>query len=308
VQYSHAAAPTRGSRDVPRQLKYTKVIFRVPGVLADEAAGVLVTQGALGCAVGGMSRPGARVPRTIALEAYFERGSEARIDNARRMLEASGMAARKRPAIRTIVDPGWVTMWQWKFAPFRIGKRFLIVPPWDRRREPQRISIIIEPGRAFGTGHHPSTAGALRVIETLLANGCEARAALDVGAGSGILSIAMVRCGVPKVVAIDIDSDALENAWSNVEQNGVGSAIRLSAVPLNSVRGRFELITANILATVLTEVAAELKRRLAPGGKLVLGGILAREAPELRRHYQRLGLKCLEQKTAAGWTTLVFAQ
>ncbi|HXW83277.1 MAG TPA: 50S ribosomal protein L11 methyltransferase [Candidatus Binataceae bacterium] len=291
-----------------RQRKYAKAVFRVSAAMADEAAGVLVSAGALGCAVAGMARPGAREAAAVELEAYFDSPNVPRIDQARRTLENIGMVARNgRAAVRTITDPGWATMWQWKFAPFRVGRRFLIVPPWDRRREPGRFSIAIEPGRAFGTGHHPSTAGALRAIERLAA-GRPIGNALDVGTGSGILSFAMVHCGARRVVAIDVDSDALENARGNADQNGVTHAIRFSSVPLRSVRGRFDLITANILATVLIELAPQLKKRLAPRGRLVLGGVLARETAELGEHYRALGLRCLEHTTVRGWTTLVYAQ
>jgi ribosomal protein L11 methyltransferase len=304
LRAAHIAMITRRTRK-----RYAKVAFDTPAAMADEAAGVLVAAGALGCAVAGMSLPGARPPAVVTLEAYFESASAARVERIGRTLASAGMLApdgRRRLALTTVADPGWATMWQRRFEPFRIGRRFLIVPPWNRRREPGRISIAIRPGRAFGTGHHPSTAGALRAIERIMAERVPA-SALEVGTGSGILAMALALGGVARVVAIDIDTGALDNARENAELNSVARSIRFSAVPLASVRGRFELIVANILATVLSGLAGEIARRLAPGGRLVLGGILARETAAVRRRYARLGLRCVERRASRGWTTLVLA-
>ncbi len=218
---------------------YIKAAFRTPAAMADEAAGFLVANGALGCAVAELARPN-QLPRAIVtLEAFFNRLAARDLARLRLAMRQAGMLAAgdgKIP-LRRIIDPGWATMWQNRFRPFRIGRTFLIVPPWQRKSEPHRMSIVIKPGRAFGTGHHPSTAGALRAIEEIASGGGAIRSALDVGTGSGLLAIAVRMQGAARIVAIDIDADALENARDNADLNGGSRAIRFSAIPLHSSAG-----------------------------------------------------------------------
>ncbi|MHB8382333.1 MAG: 50S ribosomal protein L11 methyltransferase [Candidatus Binataceae bacterium] len=283
--------------------------FRTPAAMADEAAGFLVAGGALGCAVAEMARPNERPRAVVTLEAFFNRVTTRELARLRLRMRQAGMLAdgeRSRPP-RRIIDPGWATMWQNRFRPFHIGRAFLIVPPWEHRSEPRRMTIVIKPARAFGTGHHPSTAGALRAIEEIAAQGGAIRSALDVGTGSGLLAIALRMRGAARVVAIDIDADALENARDNADLNGASRAIRFSAVPLHSVRGHFDLVIANILANVLIEMAPELVRRLAPGGNLVLGGILASESRGVIGAYRKL-VRPVSNRRSRGWATLRFAR
>ena len=300
---------------------YTRAIFRTHSHLADEAAGILVAGGAIGCAVAGMKLPRAREDKTVALEAYFDRISAAELSRLRLMMERAGMladAARDRTgnggrngSVRRIVDPGWSTLWMKRFGPFRVGRRMLIVPPWKRENERGRTTIVVQPARAFGTGHHPTTAGALRAIESLI--GARApKSILDAGTGSGVLAIAAALLGMRdglerEIIAIDTDPTALENARVNARLNGVEKSIRFSSVPLASIHRHFDLIAANILSHTLIELAPHLKRLVAPGGRLILGGFLADEADEVLAHY-RSPLRCLSRKTHRGWTTAVMAR
>jgi len=283
------------------------MMLETPAATADEAAGILVAHGAMGCEVtkiprGSLHR-GNR--RTVRLHAYF---NELRAETTRRIrhiLKATGMLRADGELIsRRIDDPGWATMWQERFEPLPLGRRFLIVPPWDLAQRTGLIQIVIRPGQAFGTGHHASTRGTLAMIEKL----CRSRPprrALDVGTGSGILAIAMRKLGVAEVTAIDIDATALENARENAELNGIGGRVRFSAAPLGSIRGRFDLISANILSSTLIEMATDLKARLGAGGHLVLAGILRRESTRVRAAY-RPHLTCVAQRNDGAWTTLAF--
>lgn len=279
-------------------------MFDVPAAVADDAAGVLVAHGALGCELKkvrptGRARGGKKIVRILAYFSRLEPAARRRIEVVMRGMTVNGAAAE----MHRVVDPGWATMWQTRFQPTPIGRRFLIVPPWHRTKGEDRIRIVIRPGQAFGTGHHPSTLGTLNLLE----DWCETHRvgrALDVGTGSGILAIAMHKLGVPEIVATDIDATALENARENELLNGINRRIRFSAAPLASIRGRFDLVTANILSSVLIAMAPELKVRVRPKGGLVLAGILRREeagvvsafAPELR---------CVRSRIDKSWVSLL---
>src|ERR1700733_10278432 len=224
---------------------YRKATFETPAGLADEAAGILVANGALGCAVERGGRAGARSRRPVKLEAYFTKLQPAKLRAIRRTMRAAGMltASHRDGSPQAIRDPGGATMWQERFEPLPIGDRFLIVPPWNRTREPGRISITVLPRQAFGTGHHPTTSGALLALDEITAQQKIERA-IDVGTGSGILAIAMTILQVRKIVAIDVDGIALDNARENAELNGVAKQISYSATPLARVRGKFDLAVA----------------------------------------------------------------
>jgi ribosomal protein L11 methyltransferase len=302
--------PTTMQRATASRRSYTRAIFRTHAHLADEAAGILVAGGALGCAVAGMKLPRAREDKTVALEAYFDAISASDLSRLKLSLEQAGMLVDGSAdgATRRIVDPGWSTLWMKRFGPFRVGRRILILPPWRRQNEPGRTTIVVQPAQAFGTGHHPTTAGALRALETIVAAHAP-RSILDAGTGSGILAIAAALIGKRSgdIVAIDIDPTALENARANARLNGVEKSIRFSSVPLTSIHRHFDLNTANILSGTLIELAPHLRKLVAPGGRLVLGGFLADEADEVLSHY-RSPLRCLSRKTHRGWTTLVMAR
>jgi ribosomal protein L11 methyltransferase len=309
------STPTSMQHAAASRRSYTRAIFRTHAHLADEAAGILVAGGAIGCAVAGMKLPRAREQKTVALEAYFDRISATDLSRLKLMMQQAGMLAVADGAVdgaaRRIVDPGWSTLWMKRFGPFRVGRRILIVPPWKRENEPGRATIVVQPARAFGTGHHPTTAGALRAVESIVSAHAP-RSILDAGTGSGVLAIAAAmlakRAGPERdIIAIDIDPTALENARANARLNGVEKSIRFSSVPLASIHRHFDLIMANILSHTLIELAPHLKRIVAPGGRLILGGFLADEADEVLSHY-RSPLRCRSRKTHRGWTTLVMAR
>jgi len=286
---------------------YVRVAFEIPAAMADDAAGLLVEQGALGCAVGGDNRSAHR-HTTLEVQAYFERLSRTRLVAIRRAMAAAGMLARpgRTPDRQIIADPGWATAWMDRFEPLPVGRRLLIVPPWNSNVATRRLKLAINPGQAFGTGHHPTTYGALATIEKL----CAARRfeqALDVGTGSGVLAIAMRLMGVAEVSAIDIDALALENACENASLNSLDGKIRFATTPLARLRRRFDLIAANILSSTLIGMAGALTRLLARHGRLILGGILNREAAAVLATYQPR-LRCLGVRRDRGWSTLVLAR
>jgi ribosomal protein L11 methyltransferase len=299
--------PGKPNRSVPhgKPQSYTCVTIETPAAAADDAAGILVAFGSTGCEIRKLPNRGfARHSSRARLHAYFDQLSAASLRRINDTLQEAGMiAGGEAPAVKTIEDPGWATMWQKRFEPFPVGERFLIVPPWDRAAADGRVSITIQPGQAFGTGHHASTFGVLHLMEGLFAVQRFNRV-LDVGAGSGILAIASHKLGARKVVAIDVDSVALENAVENADLNHVDDAVRFSAAPLGSIRGRFDLITANILTSVVVPMAPQLKTRLRPGGYLILAGILAREADAVVSAYTP-ELQYLRTRADGAWRALL---
>ena len=291
----------------PMAQTYAKATFKVPAVMADDIAGFLVSNGAMGCSIAEMDKPGRRPRKIVTLEAWFAAKKEGRIPRLYGTMRDAGMLANgaRSSKPKKISDPGWATKWQERFKPFRIGKRFLIVPPWDRKMIGTRITITIAPGFGFGTGHHPTTAGALRAIESLFSEKREFESALDVGTGSGVLAFAIAALG-PAVTAIDLDQQALQNARENAKLNPAPARIRFSTTPLAGLKGRFDLITANILSTVLKELAPQLIGKLKRGGRMILGGIMASEVRDLLPAYRSLQLIAI--KRSRGWATIVMAK
>jgi len=288
--------------------RFVKVVFDTPAAMADEAAGFLVARGALGCAIAQSFKPRVKPPKTVPLAAFFTRVTQSQLAGLTGAMRSAGMLVdgARHPRASTIVDPGWATLWMKRFKPIRIGRRFLIVPPWSSERvsaRSNRIVLIVKPARAFGTGHHATTAGVLRALERLFAER-RFQSALDVGTGSGILAIAMKRLGAQTVSAIDSDPEALENARENAKLNQLGAELEFSSAPLNALRRRYDLIAANILAPTLIEMAPTLTRLLRRDGRLILSGILAREAGEVLPSYQP-ALRCVSIGREQGWATVV---
>ena len=185
-------------------------------------------------------------------------------------------------AIEPVPDDDWVRKSQSQFGPTEISAGFWIVPSWCEPRADASRVIRLDPGRAFGTGTHPTTQMCLRWIATHApAHARRWQRVLDYGAGSGVLAIAAGLFGAVEIDAVDLDPAAVEAAALNAASNGI--AVRSGLPELAS--GRYALVLANILATPLKLLAPLLSSLLEPGGTLVLSGILERQAGELREAY-----------------------
>ncbi|MEN3953141.1 50S ribosomal protein L11 methyltransferase [Iodidimonas sp. SYSU 1G8] len=175
-----------------------------------------------------------------------------------------------------------------------------------------RWSILIDAGMAFGTGQHETTAGCLRAIDMLARTGT-ARNPLDVGSGSGILAMAIAKAWPVKVLASDIDPEAVTVAIANARDNGVGGRMDVvTAVglhhPVIRERGPYDLITANILAKPLIQLAGDLTRALEPGGVLVLSGFLKQQEAGVFAAYRHRGMRLLKRYLVGQWVTLVLGK
>ena len=223
-------------------------------------------------------------------------------------LRALGFTARDDVRIIPVTDPGWAEAWRDHFRPRAVGARLLIAPPWEASDPTGRLTVVIEPGRAFGTGQHGSTVGCLEMLEHIAERAAPSRA-LDLGTGSGILAIAAGRLGIARVLAIDDDPDAVANARANVALNGMSARITCAAGDAASVSAEpGPLVLANILATVHARLAPVYRGLVEPGGILVLGGMLETEADATADVAERNGFARRSALTRDGWTTLELAR
>ena len=172
------------------------------------------------------------------------------------------------------VDDSWWDGWRPFARAARAGVHLVVQPPWAPRLTARHgdVVLLIDPGRAFGSGSHPSTLLALAALEPLVGPGSSV---LDVGCGSGVLAVAAARLGAGRVVAIDVDPAAHAATLDNAARNGV--EVEVPRVPLSEVSGRFDVVLANLLAPTLIELAAPLGERVAEQGALVVSGLLPQQ-------------------------------
>jgi len=188
--------------------------------------------------------------------------------------------------VEVVDDDSWQDAWKAHAEPIRVGD-LLVVPSWFE-------VVRIDPGTAFGSGSHASTQLCLAAVAELTAPGSTV---LDVGCGSGILSIAAMRLGAGSVLAIDVAIEAIATTRANAAANGV--EVDAQHLLVDDVDGSFDLVLANIGAAVLRDMAPVLAPRV--GGSLVLAGVLDEQVPEVVAAYTRLGLRVVEVRSLDGW-------
>jgi ribosomal protein L11 methyltransferase len=215
----------------------------------------------------------------------------------------------QEPTITRITDEDWSTSWKEHFKPLRVGKHLVVKPTWeDFPAGPDDILLDIDPGMAFGTGTHPTTMLCLTVLEKLLfglRNEKKTLTALDVGTGSGILSIAAAKLGVAHSFAVDIDLEAVKIAQENCLLNGVEDRVTVSDTPLALINGSFDIVLANILAEDLVRMAPDLVARVNPDGLLILSGILIEKETLVIDGYANSTMTLTEVSREGEWSCLV---
>lgn len=214
--------------------------------------------------------------RVVAL--FDEQADEAQV---RATLEAEygeRLAAWESAALE---DRAWERVWLEHFKPMHFGRRLWICPSGFEPPEPEAVNVLLDPGLAFGTGTHPTTA---LCLEWLDGQELAGRTVVDYGCGSGILAVAALRLGAVRAYGVDIDAQALSASRENASKNGVEAQLSVSD-PKELPCIQADLLVANILAGPLTELAGKITGKLRPGGLLALSGILAAQVDDVRRAY-----------------------
>jgi ribosomal protein L11 methyltransferase len=215
------------------------------------------------------------------------------------LLHSFRLTALPGYSIETLADRQWEREWLKDFRPMAFGKRLWVCPGEFTIDAANAIVVSLDPGLAFGTGTHPTTALCLEWLDSAEIHG---RSILDFGCGSGILAIASLLLGAESATAMDIDMQAITATQQNALRNGVAGRLRATN-QLGETEEGFDIVMANILAAPLVENAAGISRRLGPGGHLVLSGILASQADQVRGAYREwIAFEPVHEKD--GWVRL----
>jgi ribosomal protein L11 methyltransferase len=227
-----------------------------------------------------------------------------RVDAYLAALDALGFRGGRPSRVAPVEERDWAAAWRAHFAPFPLGRRFVVAPPWDTPVGAERVVLTLEPGRAFGTGQHGSTAACVLLLEETVARDQPVRA-IDVGTGSGILAIAAARLGVAEVDAVDVDPDAVAAALANVERNGLGARVRCAVADAAALDvPPAPLVVANLLPAAHRALGSRYARLVTPDGALVVGGLLEDEADAVADALAAHGFTPRATRSVDGWTSL----
>jgi ribosomal protein L11 methyltransferase len=306
-------------------MNWVEVSLTVNGELAEAVADVLARSAPNGVtteqAVGFLHDEDEGTPAgPVTVRAYLP--ADEHLEETRQKLEQGlyylGMIQPlPAPVFTPIADQNWMEAWKERYHPIPIGKKLMIVPAWLESPDAQRVSIKIDPGMAFGTGTHPSTQLCLELIEMYCEQQPESerpsQAVIDVGCGSGILSIGALKLGMGFALGVDIDQASVKASRENADTNAI--APERFAIGLGSVseilENKFpirqaELVLANILAPVIIRLfGMGLAHLVAPGGALVLAGILAEQAESVQTCAEEHELKLVEKRQMGDWVALM---
>ncbi|MEW6726789.1 MAG: 50S ribosomal protein L11 methyltransferase [Bacillota bacterium] len=246
----------------------------------------------------------ASAPSRAVVKGYLpdEAGADKKLSLLRhRVAAVLGPSARVRVAV--VDDEDWLTYWRRSYKPFRVGERLVVRPPWEEYAAlPGDVVIDMEPGLAFGCGTHPTTAACMELLERHVRDG---QRVFDVGTGTGILAIVAAKLGAKEVWAVDNDPIAVRVARENVERNGVAGRVRVSEGHLlDATRGKADVVTANIVAEVVSFMAPQVCFRLHKGGLFITGGVHHAKQRMVEEAFSHAGLRKLEELRSGDWVAL----
>lgn len=225
------------------------------------------------------------------------------LEPIRAALPTDLLAENSRSDITALADRAWERVWMDEFSPIQMGPRLWICPSWTEPLDSAAINVYLDPGLAFGTGTHATTAMCLSALDDVISGG---ERVVDFGCGSGILAIAALRLGAASALGVDNDPQAITATRDNAERNDIESSSIEVVLPGNAAivawKNQSDLVVANILAGPLLALADELMALMKPGGRLMLTGVLSEQAPELIERFIPVNLGVSE--TRDGWVLL----
>jgi len=239
--------------------------------------------------------------QNVVLTALFT--SDVDLSSIRAVLPLTLLAENSKSELSLLEDREWTRVWMDNFAPIQMGPRLWVCPSWAEPPDEALVNVMLDPGLAFGTGTHATTAMCLGALDAAMSGG---ESVVDFGCGSGILAIAALKLGASKALGVDNDPQALAASRDNAARNKI-SADQFDAVMpedgrLSAWSNVANVVVANILAGPLLSLAQELIQLMAPGGRLLLTGVLEEQAAELIEHYAHVGLEVTDRRD--GWVLL----
>jgi ribosomal protein L11 methyltransferase len=289
-----------------------EILCRVaPGGVGIEPALTLVYDG-LGAMVD-QAAPATVRAYLPARDAASVRAAIDTVDQALGHLAAFGLRPIGELETRVLHESDWAGAWKRHLGILRIGRGLVIRPSWRRhRRQPGATVVTMDPGMAFGTGLHPTTRLCLEAIERWAGEGRLARGGardgrarlLDIGCGSGILAITACLLGAGEALGLDTDPLAVEATRANARRNRVARRLRARPGSLPTGAGPFDLVAANLVASLLVDLAGSLATELAPGGRLIASGIFVDREAAVREALESAGLPVVRRDTEGDWVAL----
>ena len=208
--------------------------------------------------------------------------------------------------LEDVEDADWENNWKQYYKPMEIGERLLVIPQWEEADPGERVPLYLDPGLTFGTGAHATTRLCLTALETLVRGG---ERVLDLGCGSGILSVAALRLGAASALAVDIDDKCRTAARENAGLNGIGpdrldilvGNLLTDGAAAEKIGGGYDLVLANIVADVIIALAPRVRGLLSPGGTFLCSGIIEGRADEAAAALNAAGLEIRTRREDNGW-------
>ena len=283
----------------------SEILGRVaPGGASVEPAFELTDEG-LGARVD-PTRPATVRAYVPARDSAAAEAAAAAANEALGHLQAFGLRPIGELQTRRVDEADWADAWKAHFPVLRIGRRLVIRPTWrEHVPRPDEVVLALDPGMAFGTGLHPTTRLCLAAVESLADRGAIAgHRVLDVGCGSGILAIAAARLGAREVLGVDTDPIAIEATGHNKELNGLGALVHARTGSLPSGEASWDVVLANLIASLLVTLAEPLAREVRPGGTLLASGIFVDREREVADAFARAGLDVVRRSAEGDWVAL----